>query len=97
VANPEITLEFQDSVSVVTLNRPSALNTMTTNLIEELFSVLKRVRNDTRALVLTGNGQTFCAGGDIRDMQSIGLLESRPEAFFDALPASLTRMRVTHT
>jgi len=52
---------------------------MTTNLIEELFSVLKRVRNDTRALVLTGNGQTFCAGGDIRDMQSIGLLESRPE------------------
>lgn len=52
----------------LTLDRPDALNSMTAELIEELHTGLRAIREDSdvRAVVLTGAGRAFCAGIDLR-------------------------------
>jgi 2-(1,2-epoxy-1,2-dihydrophenyl)acetyl-CoA isomerase len=65
-------LAVEDNVAVVTLNRPRAMNAFNMQLKEEvggLFSELA-LRDDVRAIVLTGAGKAFSAGGDIVEMDS---------------------------
>lgn len=70
------TIEFDVNAGVATLtfNRPEARNAISLKMREELPPVIKRVSTDSdiRALIVTGKGGSFCAGGDIRDMGSIG-------------------------
>ncbi|MBV8718955.1 MAG: enoyl-CoA hydratase/isomerase family protein [Chloroflexi bacterium] len=58
-------------VGLARLNRPSVRNAIDEPTRAELQVVLDRVANDPsiRALVLTGNGPAFCAGGDISAMR----------------------------
>lgn len=58
-------------VAVVTFNRPNVRNAVDESTRAALVSILERVAADAsvRALVLTGNGPAFCAGGDISAMQ----------------------------
>jgi 2-(1,2-epoxy-1,2-dihydrophenyl)acetyl-CoA isomerase len=74
----------EDGVCVITLNRPAALNSLTVALGNEFLSALGEAQElGARALVLTGAGRAFCAGGDLREMQQIAQKEGRIEAFFD--------------
>ncbi|MBK5233628.1 MAG: enoyl-CoA hydratase/isomerase family protein [Thermoleophilia bacterium] len=60
-------LEIDGDVGVLTLNRPDALNAMSPEMIGEfpvIFAWLAD-RAQLRALVITGAGFAFCAGGDI--------------------------------
>ncbi len=59
-----------DCVAVITLNRPKSLNAMGGQLMLLLPKYLDQcVRDrDIRAVVLTGNGRAFCAGGDVKGM-----------------------------
>lgn len=63
-------LELHGGVLHVTLNRPDSRNAMSLQMVSELREVLAAVRDDraVRALVLSGAGGHFCAGGDIKDM-----------------------------
>jgi len=63
-------VEIRESVAVVALNRPEALNALDLALGEDLGDALKdlRGRPDVRAILLTGAGRAFCAGGDIKQM-----------------------------
>lgn len=65
----EVTVER--AVATVTLNRPDVRNAIHDPMRSELIAVLNRVGEDdsVRALVLTGKGAAFCAGGDISGMQ----------------------------
>ncbi|MBV9326876.1 MAG: enoyl-CoA hydratase/isomerase family protein [Chloroflexi bacterium] len=58
-------------VAVATLNRPAVRNAIDEQTRAELQVILDRVANDAslKALVLTGNGPAFCAGGDISAMR----------------------------
>jgi enoyl-CoA hydratase/carnithine racemase len=58
-------------VAVATLNRPAVRNAINDEVRAELQTILDRVANDSslKALVITGNGPAFCAGGDISAMQ----------------------------
>ena len=79
-----IQLETRDAVSVLTLNRPEALNALTVKMGEEFKAAIGDVvASSARAVVLTGAGRAFCAGGDLREMQRMAQSESRFEAFFD--------------
>jgi len=51
----------------LTLNRPDALNAMTSELCEALHEQLRELRDDRgcRAVILTGAGRAFCAGLDL--------------------------------
>lgn len=56
------------SVAVLTMNRPAARNALDLELREAFADAIPRLRDDAqvRAIVLTGAGGHFCAGGDIR-------------------------------
>jgi 2-(1,2-epoxy-1,2-dihydrophenyl)acetyl-CoA isomerase len=74
----------EDAVAVLTLNRPDALNALSVMLGNEFLSALSEARErGARAIVLTGAGRAFCAGGDLREMQQIAQKEGRVEAFFE--------------
>jgi 2-(1,2-epoxy-1,2-dihydrophenyl)acetyl-CoA isomerase len=62
-------LEVGDGVAVMTLNRPERMNTMSVTMRKELQECFRRVRadDDARALIVTGAGDAFCAGGDVND------------------------------
>lgn len=66
-----IALQVQDAVATLTLNRPDKRNAMSDDMRTEFIDALERVAADKsiKALVLTGAGKGFCAGGDISGMQ----------------------------
>lgn len=79
-----IQLEMREAVAVITLNRPDALNALSVMLGNEFLGALGEARErGARAVVLTGAGRAFCAGGDLREMQQIAQKEGRVEAFFE--------------
>lgn len=80
-----VQLEMRDdSVAVITLNRPAALNALTVEMGREFRAAVNEARErGARALVLTGAGRAFCAGGDLREMRQMAEKEGRVEAFFD--------------
>lgn len=57
----------RDSVCTLTLNRPERLNALNSALGRALLEALNKLAEDTtvRAIVLTGAGRAFCAGGDL--------------------------------
>jgi enoyl-CoA hydratase/carnithine racemase len=59
------------SVAVLTLNRPDVRNAINDAMRGELLSAIERAAADDAitALVLTGNGKSFCSGGDITGMR----------------------------
>ncbi len=59
-------------VALVTLNRPERLNALSMAVTEDLIAALAGIaRDDTvGAVVLTGAGRGFCAGGDIKEMHA---------------------------
>lgn len=66
-----ITLQVNDSIATITFNRPEKRNAMSDEMRAEFAHALESVTADRtiRALVLTGAGKGFCAGGDISGMQ----------------------------
>lgn len=58
-------------VTTITLNRPKVRNAIDDTMRGELIEELDRLASDdsVRALVITGAGVAFCAGGDIRGMR----------------------------
>jgi len=63
-------VEVAERVATVTINRPEALNAVHNALHHELEQVWLDVRADhnVNAILLTGAGRAFCAGGDIKGM-----------------------------
>ena len=62
--------EVKDGVAVLTLNRPDRLNALGGTLRDDLLDAVTRAAGDpaVRAMVVTGAGKGFCAGGDVKDM-----------------------------
>ena len=60
----------KDGVAVLTLNRPDRLNAMSGEMLDAMLEALPRLADDAAvgALVLTGAGRGFCAGGDVKAM-----------------------------
>ncbi|WP_141576519.1 enoyl-CoA hydratase/isomerase family protein [Actinomadura sp. WMMA1423] len=69
-----VTTADQGPARVVTLNRPEARNAIDIPMRERLLEEVRRAADDPgiRAVVLTGAGGTFSAGGDVRSMEGAG-------------------------
>ena len=57
----------ENNIATITMNRPKSLNSMNDALIDGLHAAITKAAADAevRAIVLTGNGKAFCAGGDL--------------------------------
>jgi methylglutaconyl-CoA hydratase len=77
----------QRGVARVSLNRPGDHNALNAQLVSEMqvFIDSLGLRGDVRALVLSGMGDSFCAGGDFRWMQS-AMKKDREARMADAVP-----------
>jgi len=66
-----IELTVTTGIATLTLNRPEKRNAMSDDMRTEFIAALEHVsaNKSIRALVLTGNGKGFCAGGDISGME----------------------------
>lgn len=79
-----IQFEMRGAVCVITLNRPESLNALTLQVGRDFKAAVGEAQEQgARAIVLTGAGRAFCAGGDLREMQKISAQDGRIEAFFD--------------
>jgi len=64
----------QDGIAVLTLNRPKSLNSMTMNLVEELYLAFDELSADPtcQAIILTGAGKGFSSGHDLSELAEHG-------------------------
>src|SRR5215471_2780864 len=65
-------VEKADRVATVTLNRPDSLNAVNAVMHHELMTIWLDLAEDqeVNAIILTGAGRAFCAGGDVKNMAS---------------------------
>ena len=80
-----ILVEQRGAVTLVTLNRPDALNALNSQVLEELIDAFTAYDRDDsqRCLVLTGSGEkAFAAGADIKEMQPQGFADMYASDFF---------------
>src|SRR4026207_1161826 len=79
-----IQFEMHGSICVLTLNRPDRLNALTVQTAKDFTAAVHQaLEQQARAIVLTGAGRAFCAGGDLREMQEIASRDGDVSAFFD--------------
>jgi len=80
-----ITVEQRDAVTLITLNRPKALNALNSKVLEELIDAFAAYQADDSQLcaVLTGSGdKAFAAGADIKEMSEKDAADFYLEDFF---------------
>jgi 2-(1,2-epoxy-1,2-dihydrophenyl)acetyl-CoA isomerase len=69
-----VLLDLEDGVARLRLNRPEASNAINRELLEALAEAVRSLQRDrsVRAVVLSGEGENFCAGGDVREFAAKG-------------------------
>ena len=79
-----ILVEQRGAVTLVTLNRPQALNALNSQVLKELIDVFAAYDADDgqHCLVLTGSEKAFAAGADIKEMSSQGFADMYSSDFF---------------
>ena len=75
----DVIVEKDGAVSVVTLNRPQALNALSYGLVKDLSLAMQELDQDpeVRAIVVTGGEKIFAAGADIKEMADRGPFDER--------------------
>ena len=76
-----IKYEEEDSIAILTINRPKALNALNSQVLDELNNSLDNINlSNIKALIITGAGEkSFVAGADISEMST--LTKKEAEAF----------------
>jgi enoyl-CoA hydratase/carnithine racemase len=81
-------LDKNDGVAVLAFDRPEKRNPLNEASLAELYDHLMALRDDheVRALVLTGSGNSFCAGADLSHMKGV-TDEAERVRLFSSVPA----------
>lgn len=89
----QLLARVEDGVGVVTLNRPEARNALSSSLTPALRRTIARFgeAEDVGAVVITGAGPAFCAGGDVKGMAAAG--DAEPPSVEDAAADLRQRQR----
>ena len=72
MSDPAVLYEIDGATAVLTINRPKALNALDLPTLDALDAAMRRAAADknVKAVVFTGAGRAFVAGGDIADLNS---------------------------
>ena len=96
----ELLCRLENRVALLTLNRPERLNALTKDMMAALRARLVEVATDDAVgcVVLTGAGNAFCAGGDVRVQARVAAegTPETPEQRTDLLRASMEASRLLH-
>src|SRR5258707_348230 len=92
----ELLCEIRDRVALITLNRPEARNALSDHLTPALRRMIKQCGDDPNvgALLISGAGNAFCAGGDVKGM---GNNANKAEIAFEERVADLRTKQRTLT
>jgi enoyl-CoA hydratase/carnithine racemase len=92
----ELLCEIRDRVALITLNRPEARNALSDHLTPALRRMIKQCGDDPNvgALLITGAGAAFCAGGDVKGM---GCNSNKADMAFEDRVADLRTKQRTFT
>lgn len=68
-----VQIENKNQIGHIMMNRPNKLNALSRELVEEMILALDKLsKNDNvKVIVISGNGKSFCAGGDIESMKNL--------------------------
>jgi enoyl-CoA hydratase len=88
-------VEQDEGVTLIRLNRPQALNALSSDLWRDLTAALDAAEADdaVRCVVLTGSEKAFAAGADIKEMQPKSYADMFKENFFAAGAARIEAFR----
>ncbi len=88
-----LTLEFQISTAIVTLNRPDKRNALSLELMQELIALLGVLEHDkdVRCIILAAAGKVFSAGHDLSEMVGCAIDEYR--TLFDACTELMAKIQ----
>lgn len=77
----DIIYDVQDPVAIITLNRPDSLNAWTATMGHEIEDAVERANADSSVvgIVITGAGRAFCAGVDMKLLNSIADSDDAPD------------------
>jgi len=89
----ELIESIEDGVATLTLNRPERMNAFSKEIMERLIEALPRLAGEPSvgAIVLTGAGRAFCAGGDVKRMAA----DEKPPSEVEAIANLRARMEVS--
>ena len=90
---------LSEGIATLTMNRPESLNALSGEMMENLLEALPRLAKDPNvgAVVITGAGRAFCAGGDVKAMaEGTEFKAETLEAKAQALSASMDVSRWLH-
>ena len=82
----QLLAHIHGKVGILTLNRPEAKNALSDDLTPALRKKIAELNDDNRvtSMIITGSGDAFCAGGDVKSMNSSkndkGWTEEKTEA-----------------
>lgn len=67
---PDILYTKEGPVAKITLNRPDRMNSYTSEMSDSIKKAIRNASKDKkiRAIIITGTGRAFCAGGDVKTM-----------------------------
>jgi enoyl-CoA hydratase/carnithine racemase len=71
VTPPLVELDVADNIATMTLARPEKRNAISDDLLADLDAALSAVPEGTRAIVLAGRGEHFCAGLDLSELEEL--------------------------
>ncbi len=74
IAEGLVLLSVENHIARLILNRPEASNGMTVEFLSALYDAIMHIHGEPaiRAVILSGNGKHFCAGGDVKVFASKG-------------------------
>ena len=85
MTSERVRLSKQGTLAVITLDRPEARNALSPDMVADLGKALQYCqRPDVRAVLITGTGNAFCSGADVKDFVQV-LDEEGPEALSEHL------------
>ncbi len=88
-----ITLDVEDGIATITLNRPERMNAFTLTMMEELIAAFDHTDTDdnVRAVIVTGAGKAFCAGADLSSGSDTFDYEAHQSEAGDRMPDGVNR------
>src|SRR6266567_2462070 len=91
---PILLRETLGSISLLTLNRPEARNSLSEGLIAELHAALMEIHDDAhvRAVVIAANGPAFSAGHDMKELTARRADADRGRAYFAGIMTACSAM-----